>query len=143
MSPRSPHVPACLQGTLLCKVPALRPPSVWTFHGRTRQISYPHLSHRPNLCQSAATSTSTVSIASSKNGFHPDKQLIQIKRLCDIVINSIKKSRNIDSCRYSGIIYILYEYDERNCFVLSIFGLSNTWSGLPCSSIYPSSMNMT
>lgn len=90
MSPRSPHVPACLQGTLLCKVPALRPPSVWTFHGRTRQISYPHLSHRPNLCQSAATSTSTVSIASSKNGFHPDKQLIQIKRLCDIVINSIK-----------------------------------------------------
>lgn len=143
MSPRSPHVPACLQGTLLCKVPALRPPSVWTFHGRTRQISYPHLSHRPNLCQSAATSTSTVSIASSKNGFHPDKQLIQIKRLCDIVINSIKKSRNIDSCRYTGILYIFYEYDERNCFVLSIFGLSNTWSGLPCSSIYPSSMNMT
>lgn len=49
------------------------------------------LCFRQNLCQSAATSTSTVSIASSKNGFHPDKQLIQIKRLCDIVINSIKK----------------------------------------------------
>ena len=27
-------------------------------------------------------------IASSKNGFHPDKQLIQIKRLCNIVINA-------------------------------------------------------
>ena len=114
-------------------------------------ISYPFSVRYSHISLFISLSSSITSILLISISFHqlnssqsrPIHLLITILYTFLCVISKAEKSRCIKFYRYTGIIYIIYEYDERNCFVLSIFGLSNTWSGLPCSSIYPSSMNMT